>query len=417
MLAFSILTWTCVGIAAAFFLFMAVWIARESRRVARNFAHQNHAWGLTWRCDHKNDNIGELRETTAFKQVLLPGSKHLPQRPANTRRLGELGLPAIRDTRELLRWLGVDLAALLALANPGKRVRPGRSNYVEWTLKKKNRYGIRVICSPKPRLKAVQRKIKSEILDRAPLHDAAHGFIRTRSIASNAAPHVGRRLIVNLDLRNFFEHIRVGQVYGVFRYLGYGTEVARWLARLCTHSPQLGMAHRGPGGHWIMRRERRHAVQGAPTSPALANLVCLRLDRRLAGLARKFDATYTRYADDLTFSGDEKFKRGMKRFLSYTHTIVKTERFTENYVKRRFMRPGQRQQVTGVIVNQKLNTARDEFDRLKAIIHNAKKTGMAAQNRENHPDFRSYLLGRAAHIAQLNPQRGARLREAILALS
>lgn len=415
MLAYSILTWSCFGIGAIFLLF-TMWIAIESRRGLRNIEHLNHVAGRTWRCDHRSDIIGELRETKVPKRVLLPGSKLLRQKPSNMRRLNDLGMPALKDTKDLLRLLDLDLAALLALANPGMRVRPGKSNYAEWTVKKKKRYGIRVICSPKTRLKSVQKKIKSEILDLAPVHDAAHGFVRSRSISTNAAPHVGRSLVVNLDLRNFFEHIRIQQVYGVFRHLGYGTEVSRWLARLCTHSPQLGMAMRGIGGHWVMHRERRHAVQGAPTSPALANLVCMRLDRRMAGLARKFEANYTRYADDLTFSGNEKFKLGMKRFLSLTHIIVRTERFAENYVKRRFMRPGERQQVTGVVVNKHVNVARDKYDSLKAIIHNAGKTGLDAQNRDKKPDFRAYLLGRAAHVSQLNPARGEKLRSAILQL-
>ncbi len=404
--------WVCFGGPLALFLILALWIALESKRVSRAAEHMNHVSGKTWRCDPASGGAGELRETTSPRRVLLPNSKNLKQTPSNVQRLSELDLPLLENTDDVLRWTGCDFKALLALANPGRRVRPGKSNYIEWAAKKK-RYGVRIICSPRPRLKAIQRKIKAEILDRAPVNGATHGFVRTRSIVTNAASHVGRKLIVNLDLRDFFEHIRVQQVFGVFRHLGYGSEVSRWLARLCTHSPQLGQPERGIGGHWVMRRAPRHAVQGAPTSPALANLACLRLDRRLAGLAKKFDATYTRYADDLTFSGDEPFKRGMIRFLLLLHTIIRSEGFAENYRKRRFMRSGERQQVTGVVVNRRVNVARDEYDRLKAIIHNAKKTGLDAQNRDNRPDFRAYLLGRAAHVAQLNPDRGRRLIEAL----
>ncbi|MBK8268284.1 MAG: RNA-directed DNA polymerase [Planctomycetes bacterium] len=416
MLALAPTTWACYGIPLGVFLSVAIFLRYAYRRAGSESEKWDSLGGRRWRCERKGDGVGELRERVTRERVWLPGSKRLPQKPSNAQKLGDLGIPVLKDTADILRWLGVDLKSLLPLANPERRVRPGKSNYVEWTVKKR-RAGLRVICSPKPRLKAIQRKIKAEILDRAPVHMAAHGFVRTRSIATNAAGHVGRKLVVNLDLRNFFEHIRIQQVYGVFRHLGYGSEVSRWLARLCTHAPQLGEASRGLDGQWEMQRIRRHAVQGAPTSPALANLACLRLDRRLTGLAKKFDAEYTRYADDLTFSGDERFKRGMKRFLDHLHMIIRLEGFSENYVKRRFMRSGQRQQVTGVVVNQRVNVARDEYDRLKAIIHNARKTGLDAQNRDHRPDFRAYLLGRAAHVAQLNPERGRKLVEAIRAVS
>jgi len=341
----------------------------------------------------------------------------LNQAPCDVARLSAAGLPILESTENLLKWLKVDLKRAVALANPANRVRPRKTNYGEWTVPKKSG-GARVICSPKPRLRAIQRRIKSEILDRAGLHDAVHGFRRERGIITNASPHVGRKLVVKLDLRDFFEHVRKALVVGVFRRMGYSRDVSRWLAMFCTHRPNLcevvETSRMGP--HVTMWP--RHAVQGAPTSPALANLALNRFDCRMAGLAKKFEATYTRYADDLTFSGDERFKRGMKRFLVVARRIISEEGFSLNERKARFARSGHRQRVTGVVVNEKVNCARSEFDRLKAILHNAAKAGgLSTQNRDGHADFANHIRGRIAHIAMLNPARGARLMEQFVGLA
>lgn len=313
-------------------------------------------------------------------------------------------MPELRDTRDLLRWLGLTFRELLPLANHADRSTAKRSNYVEWRVEKR-RGGGRVIAAPKKRLKQIQLRILREILDRVPQRDVVHGFVRGRNILSNAAPHVGKAIVVNFDLVDFFEHVHLPRVMGVFRRLGYSKEVARWLAYLCTHRPRLA----APARHARMAGTR-HAVQGAPTSPAIANLATHRLDARLAGLARRFGCTYTRYADDLTFSGDETFKRSLKRFVPLVRKIISNERFRLHEKKMRFARPGRRQEVTGVVVNRKVNVRRAEYDRLKAIVHNARRAGsLESQNRDQRPHFRAYLLGLAGHVALLNPERGQRL--------
>jgi len=367
-------------------------------------------------CKSREGSVG-FPEANPDRIALLPGSPSMLQAPANKEKLAAAGLPVLETQQDLMRWLKIDVRRAVALANPANRVRPRKTNYAEWTVPKK-RGGVRVICSPKPRLKAIQRRIKAEMLDRAALHDAVHGFCRERGIVSNATPHVGKRLVVKLDLRDFFEHVRKSLVVGVFRRMGYSRDVSRWLAMFCTHRPNLCecIETRSMGTHVNMWP--RHAVQGAPTSPGLANLALHRLDCRMAGLARKFEATYTRYADDLTFSGDERFKRGMKRFLVMARRIISEEGFTLNDRKARFARSGHQQRVTGVVVNEKVNCARDEYDRLKAILYNAaKSSGLESQNRERHADFAGHIRGRIAHIAMLNPTRGQRLAEAFSALS
>jgi retron-type reverse transcriptase len=153
-----------------------------------------------------------------------------------------------------------------------------------------------------------------------------------------------------------------------------------------------------------------HLPQGAPTSPALANLLAWTLDRRLQGLARTVEANYTRYADDLAFSGNAEFAAGIDRFGRTIETILYEEGFTLNTAKTRIMPSSTRQRVTGIVVNEHCNIARIEFDTLKAILHNCTRTGPAVQNRANIPDFRSHLDGRITWVEQINFPRGLKLR-------
>src|SRR5262249_3537243 len=145
-------------------------------------------------------------------------------------------------------------------------------------------------------------------------------------------------------------------------------------------------------------------------SPALANLSAFSLDLRLSGLSRSFGAQYTRYADDLTFSGDEQFLRSLAVFLPLVSQIVRSERFTLNKRKRKIIRNSQRQIVTGVVVNARTNVPRRDFDDLKATLTNCVRRGPSTQNHDRRARFAAHLLGRVAHVSQLNPARGAKLR-------
>ena len=149
--------------------------------------------------------------------------------------------------------------------------------------------------------------------------------------------------------------------------------------------------------------------QGAPTSPALANLAAHRLDARLAGLARAAEASYTRYADDLVFSGGESFARSIARFPVHAAAIALEEGFAVQHRKTRVMRQGVRQRAAGVVINQKTNITRDDYDQLKAILYNCVRHGPSEQNRGGVADFRAHLAGRVAYVARLNPQRGEKL--------
>src|SRR5262249_33810264 len=152
-----------------------------------------------------------------------------------------------------------------------------------------------------------------------------------------------------------------------------------------------------------------HLPQGAPTSPAVANLVAFRLDRRLQGLAESFGASYTRYADDLAFSGPRSLGRTSSSLVRLVSTIARVEGFRVNTTKTRVRSAGQRQRLGGIVVNERPNLARDELDRLRAMLHEAVRRGPEVANREQRPDFRSHLLGRIAWAESVNAARAEKL--------
>jgi RNA-directed DNA polymerase len=154
-----------------------------------------------------------------------------------------------------------------------------------------------------------------------------------------------------------------------------------------------------------------HLPQGAPTSPAIANLAAFRLDCRLAALAASMGARYSRYADDLAISSDTPLSRGRtERLVQTIERIAAEEGFRVNPFKTFVQRASQRQLLAGVVVNRHPNVVRQDYDTLKAILHNCVRLGPDTQNHHDHPNFSAHLLGRISRVQQLNPTRGDRLR-------
>jgi hypothetical protein len=347
------------------------------------------------------------------KYARLPGTIHrvfwsAPEmRPAI-----DWGVPPLRTTTELAAWLGLGPGELDWFAdtqgrNP-RQADPRLHHYAHrWVPKRGGRF--RLLEVPRPRLKAIQRKVLHEVLDRVPPHAAAHGFRAGRSIYTFAAPHAGRAAVWRLDLKDFFPSVPASRVHAAFRTTGYPTAVARALTGLCTTC--LRPEARPPDGSGTPAILRdRHLPQGAPTSPALANLAAFRMDLRLASWAAACGVTYTRYADDLAFSGGPEFARAGHRCRRTVLRVIIEEGFRPNVAKCRWMTPGGRQHLAGVVVNRHPNVRRDDHDRLKAILTNCIRHGPASQNRDAHPDFRAHLLGRIAHVAMIHPERGRKLR-------
>ncbi len=236
----------------------------------------------------------------------------------------------------------------------------------------------RRIEEPMPLLKFVQRRILRRILEQTDLPDSVHGFVRGRSIATAVAPHVGKEVVVCCDIQNFFPTITVQRVWGVFRSLIVNPRVSNLLATLCTYKGRL--------------------PQGAPTSPMIGNLVLRRLDRRLAGLAKKRGITYTRYADDMVFSGGPDTPKILRAVRAY----VAEEGFTLNEKKTRILRRGRRQEVCGLVVNQRVGVPRKWRRRVRAEVH------YLATGRDGKPVGLAHLRGELAFLKCFHAQEAQR---------
>ncbi len=326
--------------------------------------------------------------------------------------LDHLGLPRFRSPEELAAWLEMPLGRLAWLVHrfqEDSRPQSEKEAHYHYRWLNKRRGGHRLIESPKRKLKAVQQKILNEILDRIPVHPNAHGFVEKRSILTNATPHAGAAVLLKYDLANFYASVSFARVTAIFRRLGYSREAAIWLGRLTTSALPANIPFLKDEPSAVLPYLRRHLPQGAPTSPALANLSAYWLDVRLSGLAAAFGARYTRYADDLTFSGPPQFSPSLRDFIPLTGQVIRQERFRVNKAKRKVVRRAGTLLVTGVVVNEKPNVRRKVYDRLKAVLTNCVRHGPSTQNRGKHPRFAAHLRGRIAHVAHLNPARGAKL--------
>jgi hypothetical protein len=325
-----------------------------------------------------------------------------------------IGVPQLATESALAAWLGVTLPDLLAFADlRGFHARaplgPRHHYRYRWLAKRSG--SKRLIEAPKEMLRDLQQRILHEILDRVPAHEAAHGFVRGRSVLTYAGPHCAKDLVIRMDLRDFFPSVSAARVAAIFRAVGYPGGAAWLLTGLVTtRAPEevLHGASLEPAA--VDRLRRRHLPQGAPTSPALANLCAFGLDVRLAALARSLEASYTRYADDLAFSGDEGFRRRAEGMRILVCRIAAEEGFAVRWEKNRWMRPAERQRLGGLVVNERPRPSRAEFDRLKATLTNCVRHGPLEQNRDGHADYRAHLQGRVAWFEHADPARGARLR-------
>ncbi len=341
---------------------------------------------------------------------------------------GEWSLPSIVSVHQLAGFLKVHLSNIDALADVHGRERSAiyerfRNYRYHWIRKSNGQ--PRLLEAPKERLKSVQQIIAANILSKIPPHAAAHAFVRGRSPLTSARLHAGRSMVMRIDLREFFPSINASRVAGIFRAAGYPRSVVALLTGLCTNTTWSGVAATASDSVDVVGRVSEqltpnftpHLPQGAPTSPALANLVAYSLDCRLTGLSQKFGVTYTRYADDLIFSGNRAFCLAASRFRILALAIVLNEGFEIRQRKTLVMKSSQQQKVTGLVVNNRPTIARQDYDRLKAILTNCQRTGPAQQNREKHPDFRSHLLGKIAYFRSINPHRGAKLQAAFDAIN
>lgn len=196
---------------------------------------------------------------------------------------------------------------------------------------KRNGRGVRQINAPVLPLKSIQRWILENILYKIPTDNCVNGFVPEKSIVSNASPHLNSKYIVKMDIVDFFPSIKFGVIKKYFSKLGYSKGIANALASLCIFE--------------------NHLPQGAPTSPYLANLVCADMDNRIKKLCLKYNLKYTRYADDITISGNNN----VFWVKNVVEKILNSYRFEINRDKTVLLKPGDRKRVTGIIVNEKID--------------------------------------------------------------
>lgn len=360
----------------------------------------------------------------AFAQDEPPRVRRIILRPADMlpRPLGldHFALPKVPTLADLAQWLELEPERLAWLTPAAQAFRepdasgPRPASHYRYQLQPKRLGGLRLLEIPKADLKRAQRRILDDLLQHVPVHEAAHGFVQGLSVGSHAAAHAGKDVVIGFDLRDFFPSVRASRVHATWRTLGYPEGVARALTALCTHRTDSAVVERlrDDGGlDWLgaKRLAAPHLPQGSPCSPALANLCAFRLDLRLEGLAWVFGATYTRYADDLVFSGPASLRVQFAALRAWVNGIAADEGFTLHPRKVRCMPQHRQQRVTGVVVNDKANAPREDFDRLKAVLHQCVVHGPAGQNRAKLGDFRGHLLGHIAWIGQFSPTRKVRL--------
>lgn len=230
------------------------------------------------------------------------------------------GVPPIFDLSHLADLLGLDVRALSSMVNSQN------SFYRTFSIPKRNG-GTRTITAPFPSLRMVQRWILDNILSSVNISPCAHGFTKNRSVVSNARPHCGQTHLLKVDIQDFFPSITLPRGVAIFRHLGYPRNVSYFLASLCFLESKL--------------------PQGSPSSPSIANIVARRMDSRILGLAQHLGLNYTRYADDMTFSGAYI----SPSFISSVTKIAVCEGFRLNDEKIRFSRKPGKRIVAGVSVS------------------------------------------------------------------
>lgn len=323
----------------------------------------------------------------------------------NTKLLQTLGLPVFESAEEVAILLELDISRLRFLAYNRKVSKV--CHYKRFYMAKKSG-GKRLISAPMPMLKQAQYHILNKLLYKLTIQDTAYGFVPERSIVGNAKQHLKKSVVINMDLRNFFPTITYKRVKGLFKSLGYAQKYATILALLCTEpeTEEVKM----DGQRYFVATGERHLPQGAPTSPVITNLICRTFDKRLLGAAKRLGFTFTRYADDLTFSCLESAKPNVGKLLWIAHKIVEEEGFVMHPDKLRIMHKGRHQEVTGIVVNEKLNVSRKNLKNFRALLFQIEKEGFEGKNWNNSTNLPECIRGYANFVGMVHPVKGKVLK-------
>ena len=322
-------------------------------------------------------------------------------------RLEAVGLPVVQTAEEAATLLDLTTGELAWLTY--HRDAATIDHYRHFTIPKKSG-GQRAISAPKPKLKAAQRAILDTILAPVPVHEAAMAFRPATHIGHNAARHAGAKVLMRVDLKDFFPSIKLRRVKRVFQDLGYNEGVATLFALISTEAPRAEVEFEGK--KYFAALGDRCLPQGAPTSPAITNVMCRHLDNRMAGAAQKMGFLYTRYADDLVFSSKEA-KANVVGLKALVETIITDEKLEVNPEKTAILRPHTRQSVTGLVINegegQGARVSREQMRKFRAFLHGYETQGREAMTEKLGQDSLAYAQGYLSFIHMVNPAQEAKL--------
>jgi len=248
-----------------------------------------------------------------------------------------------RDITELESYTGIKQSVLAEFSNS----LPNKYSYHEFTIPKQRTGKFRLIHAPDDNLKKIQKNIL--IMNAMTVNDSATAYIKGKSIINNVKPHVSKEIIIKIDLKDFFPSITTKRVYETFRYLEWDRKTSKIISNISTYKGVL--------------------PQGAPSSPVISNIICLKLDKRLNSISKKYNANYTRYADDITFSFDIDTGKH-NEFIHLVKKIISDEKFQIQKDKKiKVLRPHHRQKITGLVINQKINLPRETKRMIRAMEH------------------------------------------------
>lgn len=290
----------------------------------------------------------------------------------------EKGLPVIYNTTNLSSLVGYNKKYLKRASGYPKFF------YIKHTIPKRNGK-MRILYEPLPSLKEIQIWIKDNLLVDVPVSRYAKAYTNGRSIKEHVKYHKGQKNVLTLDIEDFFGSITFQMVEELFSSFGYSSLISNLLAKLCTFQNSL--------------------PQGAPTSPIISNIILKPLDDTLSDYCRKKDIKFTRYADDLAFSGDEINKMELEAIISQKLREIGGLRL--NSEKTMLMKKNQRQTISGVIVNKKVQVPREKRDELRQAIYYIEKFGLEEHLQKikcTKSNYLKHLLGIANYITFINPK-------------